>query len=150
MRNYVQRKWYKGRDHRKFTYSNDVDKELVPMLDVFNNIPGVRTVYSCCGHGYPGWYIDFRTTSDFMYRILYKFFTKDGDGWKGVLPDVDFTVNTSDFASFGDAVPEKRITVYCDQLGMMKVDERRKQYAKICEVFSHYAPRCEWDKVHEF
>ena len=51
MRNYVSKKWYKSRDHRKFTYPKDVDKELVPMLDVFNNIPGVRTVYSCCRHG---------------------------------------------------------------------------------------------------
>ena len=50
MRNYVSRKWYKGKDHRKFSYSKDVDKELVPMLDVFNNIPGVRTVFSFCGH----------------------------------------------------------------------------------------------------
>ena len=31
MRNYVSKKWYKSRDHRKFTYPKDVDKELVPM-----------------------------------------------------------------------------------------------------------------------
>ena len=80
MKNYVLRKWYKGKDHRKLSYSKDVDKELVPMLDVFNNIPGVRTIYSCCGHGYPGWYLTFKTTSDYMYRELYRYFTKQGDG----------------------------------------------------------------------
>ena len=142
MKNYVQRKWYKGRDHRKFTYSNDVDKELVPMLDVFNNIPGVRTVFSCCGHGYPGWYIDFRTTSDFMFNTMLKYFDKD-------CGDLRFDVQTAD--DFGlNSVPEKRITIYCDKLGMMKVPERKREYAKICEHFSKFAPRCEWDKVHEF
>ena len=51
MKNYVFKKWYKHANHRKFTYPDDVDAELLPMLDVFNNLPGVRTCMSCCGHG---------------------------------------------------------------------------------------------------
>lgn len=137
MKNYVLKKWYKGRDHRKFTYPKDVDKELVPMLDVFNNIPGVRTVYSCCGHGYPGWYLDFRTTSNFMYDKLREYF-KD-----------DCVVNTA-FVGY-NGVPERRVTVYCDKLGMMKESDRRKEYKRICEHFSQYAPKSEWkDEVKEF
>lgn len=142
MTNYVLKKWYKGREHRKFSYPKDVDVELVPMLDVFNNIPGVRTVFSCCGHGYPGWYIDFRTTSDFMFLTMLKYFDKDGG-------DLEFNVQTAD--DFGwNSVPEKRITIYCDKLGMMKVPERKREYARICEFFSQFAPKSEWDKVHEF
>jgi hypothetical protein len=149
MRNYVLKKWYNGRDHRKFAYPKDVDKELVPMLDVFNNIPGVRTVHSCCGHGYPGWYLSFRTASDFMYRVMYKYFTKQGDGWS-LFPSVDFEVNTDDSPQLWGLVPEKRITVYCDQLGMLTASKRRGEYAKICEFFSKYAPMSEWKKVQEF
>lgn len=112
MKNYVLRKWYKGKDHRKLSYSKDVDKELVPMLDVFNNIPGVRTIYSCCGHGYPGWYMTFKTTSDYMYRELYRYFTKQGDGL-GLFPVVDFNVETDKSEQCG-LVPEKRVTIRCD------------------------------------
>jgi hypothetical protein len=148
MRNYVLRKWYKGKDHRKFSYSKDVDKELVPMLDVFNNIPGVRTIYSCCGHGYPGWYLSFKTTSDFMYNTLVNYFNKDGDEYPW-FPDVDFNVETDESEQWG-LVPEKRVTVYCDKLGMLKADKRREEYAKICEFFSKFTPYCEWKKVQEF
>jgi len=148
MKNYVLKKWYKGKDHRKFAYPKDVDAELVPMLDVFNNIPGVRTIYSCSGHGYPGWYLDIRTTSNFMFSILCTYFTKKGDGF-GLFTDVDFKVQTAD-ASLLNMVPEKRITVYCDELGMMKSEDRRRQYMKICEFFSRFSPDSDWKTVHEF
>lgn len=148
MKNYVLRKWYKGKDHRKLSYSKDVDKELVPMLDVFNNIPGVRTIHSCCGHGYHGWYMTFKTTFDYMYRELYRYFTKQGDGL-GLFPGVDFNVETDKSEQCG-LVPEKRVTIRCHQLGMLKSDQRREEYAKICEFFSKYTPSCEWEEVQEF
>lgn len=148
MKNYVLRKWYKGKDHRKLSYSKDVDKELVPMLDVFNNIPGVRTIYSCCGHGYLGWYMTFKTTSDYMYRELYRYFTKQGDGL-GLFPGVDFNVETDKSEQCG-LVPEKRVIIRCDQLGVLKSDQRREECAKICEFFSKYTPSCEWEEVQEF
>lgn len=149
MRNYVSKKWYKSRDHRKFTYPKDVDKELVPMLDVFNNIPGVRTVYSCCGHGYPGWYMMFYTASDYMANVLEDYFRTKGMG--KLDSSLEFQVERCDEGwKDWNPVPENRITIYCDNLGMMKTEARRKEYAKVCEFFSQYAPRREWEKVHEF
>lgn len=141
MKNYVLKKWYRGKDHRKFTYPDDVDKELVPMLDVFNNIPGVRTAYSCSGHGFPGWYLDFRTTSDFMYSVLCNFFLNYGDG---LTFRIDIALNGTNL------VPERRITVYCDSLGMMKASDRRKHYSRICKFFSDFSPSSDWKTVHEF
>jgi len=32
-------------------YPDDIDKELIPLLDSMNSIPGIRTLFSCCGHG---------------------------------------------------------------------------------------------------
>ena len=149
MRNYVCKKWYRSRDHRKFTYPKDVDKELVPMLDVFNNIPGVRTVYSCCGHDKPGWYMMFYTASYYMAGVLEDYFKTKGMG--KLDQSLEFQVNRCDDGwKNWNTVPESRITIYCDNLGMMKTEARRKEYMKMCEFFSGFAPRREWGKVHEF
>lgn len=85
--NYVLKKWYKNADHRKFTYPEDVDAELVPMLDVFNNLPGVRTCMSCCGHGVGRWYMSFYCASDFIANVILNYFSRsipvdEVDEWK--------------------------------------------------------------------
>ena len=33
-----------------FEYPDDIDEELIPLLNTLNNITGVSTQYSCCGH----------------------------------------------------------------------------------------------------
>lgn len=85
--NYVLKKWYKNADHRKFTYPEDVDAELIPMLDVFNNLPGVRTCMSCCGHGTGRWYMSFYCASDFIANVILNYFSRsipvdEADEWK--------------------------------------------------------------------
>ena len=35
----------------KFEYPNDMDKEMIPLCDELNSIPGISTQFCCCGHG---------------------------------------------------------------------------------------------------
>lgn len=36
---------------RKINYPSDIDKEMIPLLDALNSIRGVKTRFTCCGHG---------------------------------------------------------------------------------------------------
>ena len=158
MKNYVLKKWYKEANHRKFTYSDDVDEELVPMLDVFNNLPGVRTVYCCCGHGDSQWYMVFYCTSDFMANVLMNYFTKhnklcttDEDDWiKKISVRFKYEVEYDDAAKSWNTIPEKEVVVRSDDLGRAKEGKRLAEYKRICEFFASLTPMNEWKKVHEF
>ena len=47
-------------------------------------------------------------------------------------------------------VPEKKVTVRSDLLGHMNEQSRKREYKKICEFFSNYAPIKHWSKIQEF
>ena len=157
MKNYVLKKWYKGRDHRMFAYPDDIDEELVPMLDVFNNIPGVRTEYCCTGHGGSGWYMTFKCTSQFMVDTIVGYFTgsttinqeEEKDWMDRVQTKLTFEVNDNGMCCF-DPIPEHDIVIYCNPLGKMPAAKRRKEYMKICEYFATFTPRALWKSVQEF
>ena len=156
MKNYVFKKWYKHANHRKFTYPDDVDAELLPMLDVFNNLPGVRTCMSCCGHGKSNWYMTFLCTSDYMVNVILNYFSKnvpidENDEWqKRVQTTLEFDLDYDENVSEYHAIPEKMIIVSSNELGKMSESGRCREYKKICEFFSHFMPYNEWTKIHEF
>ena len=37
--------------YMKFEYPKDMDKEMIPLCDELNSIPGISTQFCCCGHG---------------------------------------------------------------------------------------------------
>lgn len=53
-RNVTNTYWTEEQANRKcivsLEYPKDVDEELIPLLDLINSVPGVRTIFSCCGH----------------------------------------------------------------------------------------------------
>ncbi len=158
MKSYIVKKWFKNRDHRLFTYPEDVDGELIQMLDVFNNIPGVRTLYSCCGHGNSQWYMVFNCTSDFMVNVLLNYFgdcidvSDDEYLTKLKMGHLKFELEYDENASDNDVnhVPEKKVVVRSELLGRMNESRRKKEYKKICEFFSSFAPYRTWGKIQEF
>ena len=155
MKNYVLKKWYKNSNHRKFTYPNDVDKELVPMLDVFNNIPGVRTEYSCSGHDGNTWYITFKCSSEFVTNVILNYFTDtpkldDDDPLNRLRTNLEYEVFYDEHQDSYNIVPEKNIAIYCKELGEMTEKKRMNEYKKICEFFSKLTPHYGWKRVHEF
>lgn len=138
---YVLRKWYKQRDHRRFNYPKDVDEEMVQMLDVFNNIPGVRTRYCCCGHGDSQWYLSLNCVGKEVAAIISEFFRGRDDFEVEVESASDNCVNM---------VSENAVVVRSERLGRMPQKERFKEYRRICEFFSHAAPYRGWERVSEF
>ena len=155
MKNYVLKKWYQNSNHRKFTYPNDVDKELVPMLDVFNNIPGVRTEYSCSGHDGNTWYITFKCSSEFVTNVILNYFTDtpkldDDDPLNRLRTNLEYEVFYDENQDSYNIVPEKNIAIYCKELGEMTEKKRMNEYKKICEFFSKLTPHYGWERVHEF
>ncbi len=158
MKNYLTKKWFHKRDHRKFKYPKDVDGELIQMLDVFNNIPGVRTMYSCCGHGNGQWYMVFNCTSDFMVNVLLNYFgdcidvSDDEHLMKLKMGHLKFELEYDDDPSENgiNHVPEKKVVVRSDVLGRMKETDRKKEYKKICEFFSGFTPWKTWETIQEF
>lgn len=46
----------------KFEYPKDIDKELIPLLDTIGSVPGLRPLFSCCGHRY----------KEFLISLLYR------------------------------------------------------------------------------
>ena len=155
MKNYVLKKWYQNSNHRKFTYPNDVDKELVPMLDVFNNIPGVRTEYSCSGHDGNTWYITFKCSSEFVTTVILNYFTDtpkldDDDPLNRLRTNLEYEVFYDENQDSYNIVPEKNIAIYCKELGEMTEKKRMNEYKKICEFFSKLTPHYGWERVHEF
>ena len=132
MKNYVLKKWYQNSNHRKFTYPNDVDKELVPMLDVFNNIPGVRTEYSCSGHDGNTWYITFKCSSEFVTNVILNYFTDtpkldDDDPLNRLRTNLEYEVVYDENQDSYNIVPEKNIAIYCKELGAMTEKKRMIQ-----------------------
>lgn len=155
MKNYVLKKWYQNSNHMKFTYPNDVDKELVPMLDVFNNIPGVRTEYSCSGHDGNTWYITFKCSSEFVTNVILNYFTDtpkldDDDPLNRLRTNLEYEVVYDEHQDSYNIVPEKNIAIYCKELGEMTEKKRMNEYKKICEFFSKLTPHYGWERVHEF
>ena len=139
----------------KFTYPNDVDKELVPMLDVFNNIPGVRTEYSCSGHDGNTWYITFKCSSEFVTNVILNYFTDtpkldDDDPLNRLRTNLEYEVFYDEHQDSYNIVPEKNIAIYCKELGEMTEKKRMNEYKKICEFFSKLTPHYGWERVHEF
>ena len=150
-----KKKWYQNSNHRKFTYPNDVDKELVPMLDVFNNIPGVRTEYSCSGHDGNTWYITFKCSSEFVKNVILNYFTDtpkldDDDPLNRLRTNLEYEVVYDEHQDSYNIVPEKNIAIYCKELGEMTEKKRMNEYKKICEFFSKLTPHYGWERVHEF
>ena len=41
-------------------YPSDIDKECVHICDAMNQVPGIETIESCCGHGERPFHIWFR------------------------------------------------------------------------------------------
>lgn len=43
--------WKERKSEMKFEYPKDMDKEMIPLCDELNSIPGISTQFCCCGHG---------------------------------------------------------------------------------------------------
>jgi len=121
------------------------------MLDVINSVPGVRTVFSCCGHGQTTWYFTLAFTSKFMFDIASEFFKNgrcvlnDGLGMIECF-DLAFKYRVYDNDSFllTSSVPELKLAVHCDEFDQKREPERANEYKRICSLFAKFLVKRYW------
>lgn len=131
----------KHNDSRKiiqnFIYPKDVDKELIPMLNIINSIPGVRTVFSCCGHGKNDFYLSLAYTSCQTRSFIDNIFQRNGCLIKG-FNDEDtnnkyickFKILDMHCVSNNNMIYETEVLYSSEELGLMNKKDRINEYKK--------------------
>lgn len=111
-------------------YPNDMDREMIPICDAINELPGTRTLFCCSGHGVVDqFYILLGTSSLKSLKRLCKAFG-----------DIDFDDKTDINAGFrfefdydfwkldGDEIG---VRISNKLVGKIKPGERRKAFNKV-------------------
>lgn len=137
---------------QKFKYPKDVDKELIPMLNIINSIPGVRTLFSCCGHGKNDFYLSLAYTSCQTRSFIDNIFQRNGCVIKG-FNDEDstnkyickFRILDTHCSLTNDIIFENNVSYYSEELGLMNKKDRLKEYEKICYFLIKLVPNECWD-----
>lgn len=135
---------------RRHEYPADVDEELIDLLDVLNSIPGVRTLYSCCGHGREEFYIACAFTSIYTQNALIEYFNPFSASGElhaeyvhELMPFEQFRIRQ--FGMNSDSVlPEEVIGFYNRHLGQSSEDFRRREYEKMCKYLMQFVPHDGW------
>ena len=71
----------------KFEYDGHMDKEVIPLCNAMNSLPGIETDESCCGHGSSKFSIFFKVKGTdkglfFLTRCVDRRYWKYGYLWK--------------------------------------------------------------------
>jgi len=132
-------------------YPGDVDIELIPLLDLINSVPGVRTLFSCCGHGRESFYMVLAFTSaqarsliENCLQGLKNLDRKIADYQEDCFPHAKFTVEDFYTKNVDSLIFENSVGFYSNDLGMKKKSERIKDYKRICKFIMKLVPRNHW------
>ena len=132
-------------------YPGDVDQELLPLLDLINSIPGVRTLFSCCGHGREPFYMVLAFTSaqtrsliENCLHAIKHLDPKIADYQEDCFPHARFTIEDFYTKNANSLIFENSVGFYSDDLGMKKKAERIKDYKRICKFIMKLVPKKHW------
>ena len=132
-------------------YPGDVDIELIPLLDLINSVPGVRTLFSCCGHGRESFYMVLAFTSaqarsliENCLQGLKNLDRKIADYQEDCFPHAKFTVEDFYTKNVDSLIFENSVGFYSNDLGMKKKAERIKDYKRICKFIMKLVPKKHW------
>lgn len=139
----------------KFEYPDDIDQELVPFLDVLGSIPGLRPLFSCCGHGREEFYLVLGCSAPFILsKVLSILGVKPKDisriaqeGGSVKTRKNQFTVWVdlpSQHPSFCLTSYEHGIRIYGLKLGLMKSKERKVALKVLKDQFLGLVPQKHW------
>ena len=132
-------------------YPGDVDLELLPLLDLLNSVPGVRTMFSCCGHGRESFYMVLAFTStqarsliENGLQALKNLDRKIADYQEDCFPHARFTIEDFYTKNADSLIFENSVGFYSQELGMKKKAERVKDYKRMCKFIMKLVPRKHW------
>ena len=138
---------------QKFKYPKDVDQELISLLDVINSIPGVRTLFSCCGHRKEEFYIVLAYTSLQTRSLIENIFLKNTQYIKNFNDDLTYKdvfigkFKSHDFYNApidNNIIFENCVGYYNTELGLATKKERVKNYKKIIKILTRLVPNEHW------
>ena len=121
-----------------FTYPEDVDKELIPLLNIINCIPGVRTIFSCCGHKREDFYLVLAYTSLQTRSLI------DGVFKMKVFNNQFTAEDFYDSMICGNTITEYCIGYYSTKLGLSCKKSRVKTYKKLEKYLLEFVPINNW------
>ena len=132
-------------------YPGDVDQELLPLLDLINSVPGVRTMFSCCGHSRESFYMVLAFTSAQARSLIENCFhaikhldPKIADYQEDCFPHARFTIEDFYTKNANSLIFENSVGFYSNDLGMKKKAERIKDYKRICKFIMKLVPKKHW------
>jgi hypothetical protein len=138
---------------QKFNYPKDIDQELISLLDVINSIPGVRTLFSCCGHGKEEFYIMLAYTSSQTRSLIENIFLNNTHCIENFNDDLTYKdVFIGKFKSYDfyngpindNIIFENCVGYYNTELGLATKKERVKNYKKIIKILTRLVPNENW------
>lgn len=132
-------------------YPGDVDLELLPLLDLLNSVPGVRTMFSCCGHGRESFYMVLAFTSTQARSLVenglqaIKYIDrKIADYQEDCFPHAKFTIEDFYTKNENSIIFENCVGFYSQELGLKKKAERIKDYKRMCKFIMKLVPSKHW------
>lgn len=147
----------------KFEYPKDIDKELIPLLDTIGSVPGLRPLFSCCGHGYQEFYLVLGCSSKELADKVLNIFaitsrTKcriapgSGEGISRINQIKIFSgPRYKVFLDFPSLHPnfalmpyEYGIRIYSTKVGYLKTKERREVFKSLRNKFLTLVPEKWW------
>lgn len=135
-----------------FSYPKDIDQEMVPLLDVINSIPGVRTMYCCCGHGKESWYLSLSFTSIAALMAVEHWFdprhTSNYERLHSLTESAEtcthYVYTRYRFETTNAELPEYTVAFYSEELGMTSASKRKQEIKRMCKYFSNFVPVKHW------
>jgi hypothetical protein len=118
-------------------YPKDVDKMLVPLLDVLNSIPGCRTLYSCSGHGKESIYISMGICSDAAFSEISRIFKEMMAEFNEF--EIDDGVGPDGITRY-----ERHLGIYSWAVGSLPYKKRKNFIKRFSEALMELVPYNMW------
>ena len=118
-------------------YPKDVDKMLVPLLDVLNSIPGCRTLYSCDGHGKESFYISMGICSDAAFSGISRIFKEMVAEFNEF--EIDDGVGPDGITRY-----ERHLGIYSWDVGSLPYKKRKNFIKRFSEALKELVPYNMW------
>ena len=127
------------KNFQRFSYPKDMDKEMIDFMDVLNNIPGCRTMYSCQGHHQGGWYFVANCCNEISLACIRDYFENKQ---KAGMPNIEILEGRE--LGIISEIPELTIAVYDKSFDAQTLEKKKAAYADMCRHFLKYVPRRHW------
>lgn len=129
-----------------FDYPKDIDQELVPLLDTINSIPGVRTLFSCSGHGREHFYLVCAFTSLELASAFEDVFSdRHPNTLEAVAHQLPCHFVIDNLGNQGYCPHyENSIGYYSEELGLMSEEARKKVLDLLLDYFIKFVPNKHW------